>query len=60
MSTPFQDMPDSYLLNPLLTDDLREDDPDCRNPEAEEDRRVEPDNEFYDGDKDQVFHVLLF
>jgi histone deacetylase 3 len=28
-------------------------DPDVRVSQAEEDRRIEPTNEFYDGDKDQ-------
>jgi hypothetical protein len=52
-------MPDSGLLNPTLTDYLKEDDPDIRTTEAEEDRRIEPDNEFYDGDKDQVKFLLF-
>ena len=41
-------------MNPGLNDDLRDEDPDVRNAEADEDRRIEADNEFYDGDKDQV------
>ena len=54
-------MPDSGLLNPTLTDYLKEDDPEIRTTEAEEDRRIEPDNEFYDGDKDQVkIYCLLY
>jgi hypothetical protein len=52
-------MPDSGLLNPTLTDYLKEDDPEIRTTEAEEDRRIEPDNEFYDGDKDQVKFLLF-
>ena len=52
-------MPNSGLLNPTLTDYLKEDDPDIRTTEAEEDRRIEPDNEFYDGDKDQVKFLLF-
>ena len=47
-------MPGSVPMNPGLNDDLRDEDPDVRNAEADEDRRIEADNEFYDGDKDQV------
>ena len=49
-----QDMPGSVPSNPALNDDLRDDDPDVRNAEIDEDRRIEADNEFYDGDTDQV------
>lgn len=28
-------------------------DPDIKNPQLEEDKRVDPANEFYDGDNDQ-------
>ena len=49
-----QDMPGSVPSNPALNDELRDEDPDSRNQEIDEDRRVEADNEFYDGDKDQV------
>ena len=47
-------MPGSVPMNPGLNDDLRDEDPDVRNTEADDDRRIEADNEFYDGDKDQV------
>ena len=47
-------MPGSVPSNPALNDELRDEDPDSRNQEIDEDRRVEADNEFYDGDKDQV------
>jgi hypothetical protein len=47
-------MPGSVPCNPALNDDIRDDDPDVRNAEIDEDRRIEADNEFYDGDKDQV------
>ena len=47
-------MPGSTPSNPALNDDLRDDDPDSRNQEIDEDRRIEADNEYYDGDKDQV------
>ncbi len=45
----------SETSNPTLNEDLREDDPDVRVTEAEDDMRVEAENEFYDGDRDQVY-----
>ena len=53
-------MPGSTPSNPALNDDLRDDDPDSRNQEIDEDRRIEADNEYYDGDKDQVKLNFVF
>jgi len=47
-------MPGSTITNPSLNDDLRDDDPDSRNQELDDERRIEADNEYYDGDKDQA------
>ena len=52
-------MPKSVPKNPGLNDDLRDENPDERNSEADEDRRIEADNEFYDGDQDQVKQVFI-
>jgi histone deacetylase 3 len=50
-SVQMQDVPGSFL--PEDNDNLDDLDPDVRNHELEEERRVEPENEFYDGDRDQ-------
>jgi hypothetical protein len=50
-------MPGSTITNPSLNDDLRDDDPDSRNQELDDERRIEADNEYYDGDKDQASFV---
>jgi histone deacetylase 3 len=52
-SVQMQDVPGDLLpssQDSALMEDL---DPDTRLSQAEEDRRVEPPNEFYDGDTDQ-------
>lgn len=48
-SVQMQDVP-ANLLN---LENLEEHDPDVRNHQTELDNRIEPANEFYDGDKDQ-------
>ncbi|XP_040563550.1 histone deacetylase 3 [Lepeophtheirus salmonis] len=50
-SVQMQDVPGPMI--PLDHDNLDELDPDIRNHELEEERRVEQENEFYDHDKDQ-------
>jgi len=55
-----QDMPGSTITNPSLNDDLRDDDPDSRNQELDDERRIEADNEYYDGDKDQASFLDSF
>jgi hypothetical protein len=52
-------MPGSTITNPSLNDDLRDDDPDSRNQELDDERRIEADNEYYDGDKDQASFFLI-
>ncbi len=53
-------MPGSTITNPSLNDDLRDDDPDSRNQELDDERRIEADNEYYDGDKDQASFLNSF
>ena len=52
-SVQMQDVPGSFIPEDhgVLEDQL---DPDVRVHDVEEERRVEAENEFYDGDKDQV------
>lgn len=52
------DMPGSFLTEDTYQQQLDElIDPDSRNNEIEDERRVEAENEFYDGDQDQDGNV---
>ena len=47
-----QDVPADFNFLESRVDSVDDADPDVREPQEELDRRIEPNNELYDGDKD--------